>query len=449
MAFSMNDRIPVDVMQEIFSWTVFLDITTAVRSRPVLRPGRSPFLLSWVCARWRAIALSDPSLWAHLELETYRLLHSPTAIDLYKLWMDRSSPHSLSISISEDYYSTPRFTDNQTVIDFLSHSATRCRYLHLSGPRICADVPKRMTSEPGATFPHLEGLFLSSGCFHSLKLDKSLSLIRFPNLRQLGITGAGSAGIGNLLQVYNANISHLSCEDEVFRLLRDVFRPEDFCSLVELDIHLLWSRQPRDEGQFIGATRDILELPHLRILTVSENFQLDQTVSLLYTLSTPRLSVLKITGDPLVPCDFLEPAHDFSFLEDFLARTPSLRRLELTHNLFHCETFFDPQSRIHAVPIVQLSVTVRIRPWADCWTYHGERYKNKGLDVVYEMAQGEMGLAQFFLTMLVGWVRDVKGEPVSGMCLGKRDVSAWKTSFWAGEAGKDYRRGKNHTLVKF
>ncbi|KAF5323974.1 hypothetical protein D9611_008240 [Ephemerocybe angulata] len=454
MATSINEKLPIDALQEIFSWAVFLDHTTSVRSRSVVRNNRAPFLLSRVCSHWRAITINTPSLWANLEIETYRLLHTSSAMDIYNLWLDRSSPHSLSIFISEDYYSSPRLLDNEIIINFLADCVTRCRYLHLSGPRVCCGIPKQLACRESTVYPNLQGLFLSSGCFHALKLEGTLTSIRFPNLRQLGISGADTAGTEHLLQLYNPNITHLSCEGHFFERLR-LDRPmEDFANLVELDVLLLWSKERATAHAPSPSSAEAtyrLAFPRLRILTVSENFQLDQTASFLTCISTPSLAVLKITGDPLIPCDFLESSHDFTFLEDFVAQAPFLERLELTHNLFHCDTFFSPKSRLHAIPFVQLSVTVRIRPWADCWTYHGEGYKKKGLDVVYEMSQGETGLAQFFLTMLVGWAKakGVEGKADEGVGLGKRDVSTWKTSFWAGEAGKDYRKRRNQTLVKF
>jgi hypothetical protein len=377
-------------------------------------------------------------------METYRLLRRPTAKDLYSLWMERSSPYSLSIFISEDYYSSPRLTDNWDVIDFIAECVTRCKYLHLSGPRVCDGVPKQLACLNITIFPYLEGLFLSSGCFHSLKFDDTFSTLRFPNLRQLGISGAESGDVDQMVHLHNPLVTHLSCEKYLFERLRAVRPTEDFANLVELDVLLLWSLRNKKPPS-PTPPKVVLKLPQLRILTISENFQLHQTAAFLRGICAPGVAVLKIVGDPLIPCDFLEPSQDFTFLEEFVNQSPGIQRLELAHNLFHCGNFMAPRSPLYQVPFIQLSITVRIRPWADSWTYHGETYKKKGLEVVYEMTHGESGLAQFFLTMLIGWSKEKTEQSV----LGRTDVSAWKTSFWAGEAGNDYRRRRNQTLVRF
>lgn len=437
----INDRLSVDVLLDIFDWAVFLDNTTSVRSRCVVRPSRAPFLLSWVCSHWRSLTINTPTLWSNLEMETYKLSLKDTAENLYSLWMERSSPYSLAIFISQDYYSGIRLTENLDVTDFIADCATRCKYLHLSGPQVCDGVLKQLACLKDTSFPYLEGLYLSSGCFHSLQLDDATSLVQFPNLRQLAICGADRGGIDHMLHLYNPLVTHLSCDGYFLDRLRAGRPVTDFANITELDVLLLLMLKSIKQISSLAS----LELPRLRILTISENFKLEQTASLLGSISTPALVILKITGDPLIPCDFLEPSQDFSFLEDFVAQAPGLQRVELAHNLFHCDNFLSPRSRLHQVPFVQLQVTVRIRPWADCWTYHGDHYKKKGLEVAYEMSKGESGLAQFFLTMLVGLSKDNNSE----IGLGKRDLSAWKTSFWAGEAGKDHRRRRNQTLVRF
>lgn len=438
----INDRLSVDTLLAIFDWAVFLDNTTSVRSRCVVRPSRSPLLLSWVCSHWRSLTISTATLWSNLEIETYRLLCKDTSENLYKLWMDRSSPYSLSIFVSEDYYSSHRLAENGDVTDFIAACATRCKYLHLSGPQVCDGVLKQLACSRDATFPYLEGLFLSSGCFHSLKLDDAIAGVQFPNLRQLGICGADNGRIDHMLHLHNPAVTHLSCDGYFFERLRADRPDSDFENIVELDVLLLLSSK---NIKLAYPLPPALGLPRLRILTISENFQLEQTATFLGSISTPALATLKIVGDPLVPCDFLEPSQDFTFLETFVAQAPGIQRVELAHNLFHCTNFLSPKSKLHQVPFVQLTVTVRIRPWADCWTYHGDTYKKKGLEVAYEMSQGDAGLAQFFLTMLVGLSKDK--SPEGG--LGKRDVGSWKTAFWAGEAGKDHRRRRNQTLVRF
>ncbi|KAJ3499569.1 hypothetical protein NMY22_g19498 [Coprinellus aureogranulatus] len=444
----INDHLSLDVLLRIFDWAVFLDNTTSVRSRCVVRSTRSPLLLSWVCRYWRSLTISTPTLWSNLEMETSRLICRDAAKKIYGLWMERTSPYSLALFVFEDYYSDAQLAEHPGVAEFIAKCAARCKYLYLSGPQVCEGVLKQLACLNDAIFPYLEGLYLSSGCFHSLKLDYAVSRIQFPNLRQLGVCGTDHGDIDHMRYLYNPLTTHLSCDGYLLERLLASRPGTDFNDLTELDVTLFSLSDDRNYPVPPPPQFNSLDLPQLKILTVSENYLLDRTASFLGSISSPALSVLKIQGSPLIPCDFLEPSQDLTFLEDFVSQTPLLKRLELSHNLFHCDNFLTPHSKLYQIPFVQLSVTVRIRPWADCWTYHGERYKKKGLEVAYEMSQGGTGPGQLVLTMLVGWSKEKeKGGPEVG--LGKRDVSAWKTSFWAGEAGKDHRRRRNQTLVRF
>ncbi|KAJ7609005.1 hypothetical protein FB45DRAFT_707482, partial [Roridomyces roridus] len=55
-------RVPPEILAEIFSWTLpGPDDGFALAGRKVKH---SPWILGHICRRWRAIALSTPSLWS-------------------------------------------------------------------------------------------------------------------------------------------------------------------------------------------------------------------------------------------------------------------------------------------------------------------------------------------------------------------------------------------------
>ena len=75
------------------------------------RENEAPLNIAGVCQRWRAIALSTPSLWRSLEITRTVDLHSSHPHpELAFLWLARSAPHPISFSFGteEDNVSTLR-----------------------------------------------------------------------------------------------------------------------------------------------------------------------------------------------------------------------------------------------------------------------------------------------------------------------------------------------------
>ncbi|KAJ7663941.1 hypothetical protein DFH06DRAFT_1087795 [Mycena polygramma] len=60
-------RMPPEVLNEIFFWT--LPLTTDTLRRTKFDMGASPWVLSRISSRWRAIALSTPSLWSRIVVD--------------------------------------------------------------------------------------------------------------------------------------------------------------------------------------------------------------------------------------------------------------------------------------------------------------------------------------------------------------------------------------------
>lgn len=83
-------RLPPEILSAIFQWTLPL---------PNARPAfvtQSPWNISRVCGRWRAICLASPHLWSHISIQSTR--HFPS--DALLAQLERSRPRPLSIHFS-------------------------------------------------------------------------------------------------------------------------------------------------------------------------------------------------------------------------------------------------------------------------------------------------------------------------------------------------------------
>ncbi|KAJ6617394.1 hypothetical protein B0H10DRAFT_1914386 [Mycena sp. CBHHK59/15] len=66
MLLSVLRRLPADILGEVFAWAVLFSYRDA-RGSTWKWMERNPWALSHVCSRWRAIAISLPLLWSHIE----------------------------------------------------------------------------------------------------------------------------------------------------------------------------------------------------------------------------------------------------------------------------------------------------------------------------------------------------------------------------------------------
>ncbi|KAJ7511686.1 hypothetical protein B0H11DRAFT_1952612 [Mycena galericulata] len=110
-------RLPPEIMHEIFSWTLS-------DPGPTIPPCniKSPWNLSQVCGRWRAIALSQPSLWSNIAIENGR--RSTYTRDALHAQLERSGPCLLTISL-------PSKTSDVEALSLLVEHSSRWRTLKL------------------------------------------------------------------------------------------------------------------------------------------------------------------------------------------------------------------------------------------------------------------------------------------------------------------------------
>ncbi|ESK81515.1 hypothetical protein Moror_15676 [Moniliophthora roreri MCA 2997] len=83
-------RMPPEVLTLVFELCVQADT-----GGHVLSGLAAPWVLSRICRRWRMIALSTPSLWQIIRLNTHELYlpgPSPSSLNIFCAWLERSQP---------------------------------------------------------------------------------------------------------------------------------------------------------------------------------------------------------------------------------------------------------------------------------------------------------------------------------------------------------------------
>ncbi|KIK51412.1 hypothetical protein GYMLUDRAFT_181451, partial [Collybiopsis luxurians FD-317 M1] len=95
MADSPLDRIPSEMLAEIFMWCLPL--------HPIPNPRQPPFALTTVCRRWRQTAIDAPLLWRSLGIYVPLKSLSETTVSrrlaTIKLWLERSGTLPLLLSL--------------------------------------------------------------------------------------------------------------------------------------------------------------------------------------------------------------------------------------------------------------------------------------------------------------------------------------------------------------
>ncbi|KAJ7663986.1 hypothetical protein DFH06DRAFT_337664 [Mycena polygramma] len=122
-------RLPTEVLGEIFSWTS--PTVTDRRVRDKLDVGASPWVLTHINARWRAIALATPSLWSLIVIAYSEEYDAASAYSLAstEAHLQRSQTHTLKIH----FHSSPDADSDAQIrmFDLLSRHASRWEELSL------------------------------------------------------------------------------------------------------------------------------------------------------------------------------------------------------------------------------------------------------------------------------------------------------------------------------
>ncbi|KAJ6578668.1 hypothetical protein DFH09DRAFT_1148046 [Mycena vulgaris] len=124
--------LPFEITSRIFLDCLPQDADTILRPYP--SQNEAPLVLTRVCRDWRAVAVSTPMLWTHLRIE----LDSDDGrghidskwVALLDIWLQRSQPHPLSMTVSNLSYTEP----DETLVGVLDRHSPRWRDLTLKLP---------------------------------------------------------------------------------------------------------------------------------------------------------------------------------------------------------------------------------------------------------------------------------------------------------------------------
>ncbi|KAJ7154114.1 hypothetical protein C8R46DRAFT_1356869 [Mycena filopes] len=109
-------RLPPEILGEIFGFAVSAAFTSP-QSLPVTRD--APWLLTRICHRWSAVALTTSAVWSMVFVDLDRL-GQRGMVPLTKLFLERSRNASLSVNVSQE-----SFTTSDLVLDVVMTSSDR------------------------------------------------------------------------------------------------------------------------------------------------------------------------------------------------------------------------------------------------------------------------------------------------------------------------------------
>jgi hypothetical protein len=278
----------------------------------------SPLPLAQICDRWRSITFSIPTLWSFVDvtlskrLESY-LTNRRREVELH-LSLSKDAP--LSIVLSSDY--NDKIADWESFIRALVPCFHRCQFIHLD-----IAVPALACLEQYAgSFSNLQGIrFHGKVPFFT---DTPQACHTFSNVHTLRM--ASIWGIYNpdhlflpWSQLTRLDLTMLA--DECIIALEQAVNIEECRLYFFPDISL----DPISSGR--------ITLPHLRALHIAG----DQTgLIFLDYVSAPVLEILSCwidVGDPI--------SEDFMNLNDFAARTQTIKKLSLHGSWFSCYFFIE------------------------------------------------------------------------------------------------------------
>ncbi|KAG7088108.1 hypothetical protein E1B28_012133 [Marasmius oreades] len=115
-------RLPTEVLTLIFGRCVEQDGTGHVFSCHSM-----PWKLARTCRYWRSVALSTPSLWNVVRLTSSRAVQRPHAVEMLRIWLERSQPLPISCLITLGDL-TLKELELEVLVTLLSHSV---RWAHM------------------------------------------------------------------------------------------------------------------------------------------------------------------------------------------------------------------------------------------------------------------------------------------------------------------------------
>lgn len=287
-------RIPVELFCEIFKNCLPEDAYSAVSRHA------APLLVSQVCATWRGIVLSTPTLWSSLRVSIIHIDRVPH-ISLIKLWLDRSRATPLSLCFELDKFPPVSATFIQlaaSILDIFATVSLRWRSLKLVLP----GSHKLLHTIFDVRAPNLEVLNLDLRNWSqdetaeiNLLLRSTLCLRRlsWSNRPSWGSWDTPFRDVVTTLQVSWCDITHLVFDtclnlENSYQILRQCRR------LVSCDLRHFAGGSPtvnlpsltlphlismkiyqHDPDEGLGYFFDVLRCPGLKIVSVTCGYVLD------------------------------------------------------------------------------------------------------------------------------------------------------------------------------
>jgi len=103
----INDRLPVELMTEIFRLYLKSCDLNWSEGHHDFSISQTPFFLTKICQRWRTIAVNDASLWRNINL-CFRKNKYKAQMELLKGWIDSGRAKSCPLTLSVKEYPTDR-----------------------------------------------------------------------------------------------------------------------------------------------------------------------------------------------------------------------------------------------------------------------------------------------------------------------------------------------------
>ncbi|KIK66577.1 hypothetical protein GYMLUDRAFT_37736 [Collybiopsis luxurians FD-317 M1] len=324
-------RLPLEILSEIF--------VHCLPKKKFIRPSphEPPLLLTQICRRWRDVAISTSKLWSSILITVTERCHPD--ISLVQTFMDRSAMHPLSFRINESLADAD-FTGSLHSEVFGLLWASHVRWKDIQLDYRDWRMPESSLAKIVQTPPSLETLSLHREYWDSEALDPLRRLSHAPHLRKISWSGVlkgypNPADIMPLESLQKLSLDHtltkadfmqnlrrstqlVSCTLSVYLASPIGVDPDaanvrlTFPNLKSFDI----TTDAADEQIF-----DVLELPSLETLRISNLIDLGRTESRFWSLSAFKelhlrsrfsLNELDLSGTDIKPGELLQVLRMFT-----------------------------------------------------------------------------------------------------------------------------------------
>ncbi|TEB33233.1 hypothetical protein FA13DRAFT_1730993 [Coprinellus micaceus] len=347
--FSPARALPEDILRSIFLFSLvdvpsqpFLAKDNSLRGDYV-RPTSAPLLLTYVCHRWREIALNMPELWTNPHI-TYPMRSwgrrewdpHPTTPDLLNLYVSRSSclPISVTLEGKERDESNESWAAGKPLREAVTAGLRRCKRLTLSAS---STRLMEIVTLPHSTAPLLECVDIRYDGHDRMRnpfRNQPNGICNGSAIRAIGWTGHLPANLSLLteLRVSDSENGHnLLCILAGYPLIQHVH--------FVVQTHSYVSTSP--------PATDTITLPHLHSLEISPYNAEREFFDKLHLPTLTKLSQSGIFGlwhlqQPierygstilyLSLCAYMFSAKE---LKSVLCRLPHLEKLELSDDVGH------------------------------------------------------------------------------------------------------------------